>query len=103
MNWYYASGQWLVVFRRSEMRVSLAGMVPSEEGGLCGIILRMRQIQKKARAQRENAEAGGGGAVVADAAARDTTQQVLSRHCWRACWCGAMPCLEQASVGYLLL
>lgn len=94
-NWYYASGQSLVVFRRSEMRVSLAGMVPSEKGGLRGIILRMRQIQKKARAQRENAEAEGGGAVVADAAAGDTTQQVLRRHCWSACWCGAMPWSRQ--------
>lgn len=40
MNGYYMRGwQLLVVFWGSEMRVSLAEMVLSEEGALCGLIL----------------------------------------------------------------
>lgn len=39
-NWYYACGwQLLVVFWRTEMMVSLAGMVPSEKDVLCYLIL----------------------------------------------------------------
>lgn len=37
-----------------------------------------------------------GGAVAIDTGVGDASQPV-------DCWCGAVPCLEQASVGYLLL
>lgn len=73
------------------MRVSL-GIIPEEERGLCGLFL--CRSRKKAGAQMKSMESGG--AVVADTGVGDASQPV-------DCCCGAVPCLEQAGVGYLLL
>lgn len=71
------------------MRVSLARIIPSEEVGLCGYSL---QIQKK-KTRSRNKEHG----IRRSCSPEGNASQPVD------CWCGAVPCLEQVSVGYLLL
>lgn len=69
------------------MRVALAGIIPSEEGGLFSA-----DPEKKTGAQMKNTESG----EAPDKGVGDASQPV-------AWCCGALPYLEQAVVGYLLL